>query len=342
MGKKIERNPYLKEEKPDLNPLRRRGLIGSDPFPHYFEPTYTRRKMDHDYRGVGTYHIILKKAKGCPDFGEIVGDAKIAPGLPGSANTKWSDIGRTIANCLYGFHDKFPMIDIYCYCVMPDHVHILLHKNRKDKYHLGYFISHLKAMIAKGYGWKKGVEISSETIFQINYTDKIIFPWRSLEAIRTYIRENPHRRAMMNQYPEFFKRVNKLKIGNRLYQAYGNLFLFRNPDKEAVVVSSKFSEEENSRLKKFWIEAAQEKTVMVSPFVSKPEKALREQIEALGAPIIFITHEAFPEKFRPAEHDFKLCCQGRLLIVSLGMKEKTRLSRKICMEMNELARELGR
>lgn len=43
-------------------------------------PTYTRRKQNHNYYGTGTYHIILKKQKGAPDFSRIVGDAKIAEG----------------------------------------------------------------------------------------------------------------------------------------------------------------------------------------------------------------------------------------------------------------------
>ena len=306
-----------------------------------YKPTYTRRKKDHDYRGTGTYHIILKKQKGAPDFSRIVGDAKIAPGLPGCAEAQWSELGKAIAYCIYRFHARFPVIDIYSYCVMPDHVHILLHKNKKDEYHLGYFISHLKGLSVKEYGQKIGATASSESLFEENYTDKIIYPWRSLEAVRNYIRNNPHRRAMMRQYPEFFERVRNLMIGDQNYQAFGNLFLLRNPDKEAVVVSSKVSEEENRKLRKLWMEAAESKSVMVSPFISKAEKALRAEMEALGAPIILITHEAFPERFKPVEHDFKLCQTGRLLIISLGLPEKTSLTRELCLRMNALAREIA-
>ena len=42
---------------------------------------YTRRKKNHDYYGVGTYHIILKKRKACPVFGHVAGSAAIPPGM---------------------------------------------------------------------------------------------------------------------------------------------------------------------------------------------------------------------------------------------------------------------
>ena len=45
---------------------------------------------------------------------------------------------------------------------------------------------------------------------------------------------------MRMQYPKFFQRIRKLEIGEKEYEGYGNLFLFRNPDKIAVKISSKF------------------------------------------------------------------------------------------------------
>lgn len=79
---------------------------------------------------------------------------------------------------------------------------------------------------------------------------------------------------------------------------------------------------------------------MVSPFISKEEKQIREIIEQNRGKIILITHEAFPERYKPADHNLELCSNGRLLIVSMGYPAKTALTREICNEMNKLAVEI--
>lgn len=104
--------------------------------PHYkpdFAHTYTRRKRNHDYYAACNYHIILKKAEGSEAFSQIVGDAKITPGLHGCADVKWSPLGRAIANAIHHFPDDFPVIAMYAYCVMPDHVHISLRVKERSK-----------------------------------------------------------------------------------------------------------------------------------------------------------------------------------------------------------------
>ena len=312
------------------------------PYKPDFAHTYTRRKRNHDYYAACNYHIILKKAEGSEAFSQIVGDAKITPGLHGCADVKWSPLGRAIANAIHHFPDDFPVIAMYAYCVMPDHVHISLRVKERSKYHLGYYISHLKARIGKAYSQKIDKEISSDDIFQENYTDKPLYSNRSLDGLIHYIRLNPHRLAMRQQYPQFFRRVRRLKIGEHEYEAYGNLFLFRNPDKEAVKISRSFTEEDKARKRARWLEDAATGTVLVSPFIHKEEKAIRVEAEALGASVILITHETFPERYKPAEHDFALCSSGRLLIVSLGLAAATELSRDICLRMNALAEEIAK
>ena len=313
----------------------------TNPYNPDFAPSYTRRKKNHNYYGSGTYHIILKKQEGAPVFSRIVGDSNIEPGKPGCAKEEWSLPGRIIASCIYGFNRRFPIIEMYSYCVMPDHVHILLHKKGIDEHHLGYFIGQLKSLVCRELSKKIGREIYTEQIFQQNYTDKILYPWRSLDETRTYIKLNPHRLATRQQNREFFKRMDRLRIGEREYEAYGNVFLFQNPDKEVVKVSRKFTETEKKAWRDYLIEAAETQSVMVSPFVAPEEKALRKEIEAIGAPMIVITYGAFPERFRPSGNDHELCRQGKLLIISLGLPEKTAFSRQVCVQMNALAAEVA-
>ena len=316
--------------------------MSKKPYKPDFKHSYTRRCHGHDYRAPFIYHIILSKAEECENFGSVRGDAKSTPGLPGSAHIECSPLGNIIQRALKELPKDFPIIQLYQYCVMPDHVHILLRTLERSEMHLGFYITKLKGKVKETYSQLKGREINSEEIFKPNYCDKPLTRRRSLDGLFRYFRENPHRLAMRSQYPEFFQRVRKLKIGEHEYEAYGNLFHFRNPDKEAVKISRKFTEEEKAKKKAWWLEDAAAGTVLVSPFISQEEKAIRVESETLSASIILITHEAFPERYKPAAHDFALCTSGRLLIISLGLPFGTELTRDICQRMNALAEEIAR
>lgn len=146
---------------------------------------------------------------------------------------------------------------------------------------------------------------------------------------------------MRRQFPQFFRRVRKLEIGDKEYEAYGNLFLFRNPDKEAVKISRRFTPSEKQQKKAAWLSAASEGTILVSPFISPDEKEIRRKAERLGAKIILIVHETFPDRFKPSAHDFKLCTEGRLLIISLRCEPATPLSRQLCLQMNAFAEKIA-
>lgn len=303
--------------------------------------SYHRRAFSHDYFAPFIYHIILKKASGCKLFGTVEGDAKIAPGNAGCVEIRESNIGTIIAKSILHLPYEFPILKLHQFCVMPDHVHLLIQVLFRSDKHLDFYIDSLKNRIAVKYSKEENRVIEDEEIFESGYCDKPLFDNRSLDGLYQYIHANPHRLAMRRQYPHFFQRIRKLKIGNKEYEAYGNLFLYHNPDKMAVKMSRKFSTEEKGQKAATWLSEASKGTVLVSPFISKEEKAIRDRAEAIGARIILITHEAFPERFKPAAHDFDLCTEGRLLIISFGLPIGTPLTRDICLQMNALAETLA-
>ena len=312
------------------------------PFKETGEHSYHRRCFTHDYFAPFIYHIILKKGADCEWFGSVTGDAKIAPGNPGCARINESSLGRIIAKAILHLPYQFPAIKLHQFSVMPDHVHILIQVLYRSGKHLDFYIDGLKNYIASKYATEKRLlsdasVFSSDMIFEAGYCDKPLYEERSLDSLYRYIRENPHRLAMRKQYPRFFQRVRKLKIGDKEYEAYGNLFLFRNPDKMAVKISRSFSLEEKARKREEWLYSAANGGVLVSPFISPAEKNIRAEAEALGGRTILITHEAFTNRFKPAAHDFELCAAGSLLIISLGLPAGTTLSRSHCLAMNALA-----
>lgn len=305
------------------------------------EHSYHRRAISHDYYAPFIYHIIMKKAQCCEAFGVLEGEANIAPGKPGCASINESKLGKIISKAIVHLHYEYPVIKIHQFCVMPDHAHILLEVLFRYGKHLDFYIDHLKAKITARYSRETGRKLSEDDIFQPGYCDKPLYINKSLDGLYRYIRENPHRLAMRRQFPQFFQRIRKLKIEDQEYEAYGNLFLFRNPDKFAVKISRKFSEKEKLQKSSQWLEAVSKGAVPVSPFIAPAEKAIQKKAEDLGAGIILITHQAFPDRFKPAAHDFSLCSSGRLLIITLGLPFGTPLSRSICNKMNNLAQTIA-
>ena len=305
------------------------------------EHSYHRRAFSHDYYAPFIYHIIFKKKPECESFGSVSGSAQIPPGGPGCASIMESKLGQVIAKEIIHFPYENPIIKIYQYCVMPDHVHILLQVLYRSEKHLDFHMHALQAKIASRYSKLVGRATEVTDIFESGYCDKPLLLKKNLNTLYRYIRENPHRLAMRQQFPDFFQRARKLIIGNEEYQAYGNLFLFRNPDQMAVKISRSWQPEQILEKKRAWLSAASKGTILVSPFISKPEKNVRVEAEALGARIILIVHEAFPKLFKPAAHDFALCSQGRLLIISLGLPIGTGLTYPICARMNSLAQAIS-
>lgn len=311
------------------------------PYKETGEHSYHRRSFAHNYRAPFIYHIILKKGKNSEIFGSVEGDARMAPGASGCAHIKESELGSIIAKAIVHLPYEYPIIKLHQFCVMPDHVHLLLQVLFWSDKHLDFYIEALRRRIAAKYSQNKDRNFVDEEIFEPGYCDKPLYDNRSLDGLYRYIEENPHRLAMRRQYPHFFQRIRKLKIGDKEYEAYGNLFLFRNPDKQALKVSRRFTQEETEEKKADWLSSAAKGTVLVSPFISRKEKEIRSEAEAIGARIILITNEAFSERYKPAAHDFDLCTEGRLLIISMGFPPKTPVSRSVCEEMNSLAKNLA-
>lgn len=304
--------------------------------------SYHRRAFAHNYFAPFIYHIILKKQRHCEAFGTVAGDARIEYGKPGCAYIKESQLGMAVAKAIVHSGYEYPILKLHQYCVMPDHAHILLEVQEWSDQHLDFYIEKIKETAAKKYSLSGNRIYTKEEIFEAGYCDKPLLRDISLSGWYKYIRLNPHRLALRMQYPQFFQRVHKLKIDEKELEAYGNLSMLRNPDKMAVKISSKYTEEERVAKENQWLENAARGSVLISPFISTAEKQIREEAEKLGAPIILIKHEAFPERYRPSAHDFELCAQGKLLILSLGKEEKRNLTRGMCMEMNALAAKIAK
>ncbi len=289
------------------------------------------RAFFHDYRSRCIYHITICKAPGIPDFGRLVGAGR-------SAAIERSPLGLVVARHIGRFPELSQKLRVLQYIVMPDHIHMLIFATERLELPLGNYIGMFK--VGVGHDYRQGYG-GSGPVFAEDFYDRILHRNRPLDTIYQYIRDNPYRLAVRRAHPDFFRRVSHLTIDGRDYCAYGNPLLLSNPFKEAVAIHRADSEEVNARRRAGWLHTAANGGVLVSPFISRPEKAVRTEAEALGGKIILLRHEPFPERFKPTGAEFAMCEAGRLLLVAPAEGWGEGLSRGTCVALNRLAGRLA-
>lgn len=284
----------------------------------------------HDYTQRCIYMVTLSKSSLIRNFGTLEGDSGIPPGQIGSSFVSPSETGSAIKEVLRKFYRVEPNIRILQYSIMPDHIHILLFVEKRTEESLGRIIARFKVSVDKAVGFSG--------VFTKGFNDQILKPSRLLDVLFRYIRENPRRLAVRREHPEYFRRVNDLKIGARTYQAYGNFQLLDCPFKEQVVVHRADTEEIRRLNRERWLYTAANGGVLVSPFVSAAEKAILVEAEGMGGRFILITNESMGERYKPSGRDFELCETGRMLILSANLPGA--VTRQTCMVMNALAQAI--
>ncbi len=262
----------------------------------------------HDYKAKAIYHITLLKREGVEPFGRLSGDPRIEPGKLGSSYILASPIGTAIKTALKENFGNCSSIRLYQYALMPDHLHLILAVSEPLDETLGRKIAAFKVAVNKLSG--------IEQVFQKGFNDQIIGPNRSLNSIFRYLRENAHRLAVRHSRPSFFKRLQNIQIGGHWYNAYGNLHLMLNPFKEHVFIPDNCPSTSGAPVISRWLHCAVNGGILVSPFTTPEERALRLEAENLGGRIILLTNKNFSERDKPTGHDFRLCEQGRLLILT--------------------------
>lgn len=292
------------------------------------------RALWHDYCAPYRYMITLAKAPDCPPFSTININDVISGWLrDGKGYTNWSLIGHRIANFIYNIHQLHPAFKTKNYVIMPDHVHFLLDVRERIDDHLGRYIARLKVQINNLCNHGK--------IFEDGFNDQLITHYRNLDDIYKYIDSNPYRLAVRRRNPEYFQRIREVPIAGVMTRGYGNPFLLRNPFKVSLVIHRADSPEIIERKRHLCLYTAANGGVVVSAFISRQEKEIRRDVEAMNGKIILLHNELFEDRGKPARHNFELCCQGRLLMLCpyeiANPPGIDIVSRSQCKFMNKLA-----
>ena len=85
--------------------------------------------------------------------------------------------------------------------------------------------------------------------------------------------------------------------------------------------------------------------VFVSPFISQPEKRIKDLVVEGGCDLIQVTDAEMSPRWKPGGRDFDLCAEGRLLMISafeaLPRSASVAITRECCLKMNEIGQYLA-
>ncbi len=308
-----------------------------DSKPSFFKPTNhrnNRRAPWHDYTGRSLYMLTFTCEEQRPDLSTIVD-------YRGNIQTIPTRLGLEIESEIINLPRYHSEVKLYDYVIMPDHIHVIIFVERVLPRPLGMILTGFIGACNRHYSCLFSVAFSNK-LFKQGFHDRIIMRPGQLDTCRRYVKDNPYRLAIKRRYPDLFRRYTRLLIGDSEFAAYGNIFLLRDFDRQQVIVHRADSAEARKTNECRWLACADNGGVLVSPFISPDEKAIRDKAIKIGGRIIVIRNESFEKRFKPHGREFDLCAQGRLLLLAPWRDKlrRSKVSRAESLYMNSLAEKI--
>ncbi|MCC8174933.1 MAG: hypothetical protein LIO91_00655 [Bacteroidales bacterium] len=298
---------------------------------------HKRRARWHDYSAPGTYMITMVVGGRKP----LLGRLEIRP----KPHVELSPLGRAIQDVeIAKIHQFYPMIHLWHHCMMPDHLHAILHIDSplpKGK-HLGHVIAGFKSGATKAARSILGnAEIS---LFEQGYNDKILLDDGQLDRWKRYLDDNPRRLALKRSHPHLFTTVYGINVAGHEYQIFGNQFLLDIPDKEAIVVHRADNDSDFARKRQAWLACGERGGVLVSAAIAEREKQVMREAMDRGYCLILLRNNGFPEVYKPNGEAFGACAEGLLLQISPWdyRPERRVITREECLFLNGMAERMER
>ena len=176
-------------------------------------------------------------------------------------------------------------------------------------------------------------------LWSIGYTDGILDNEGQLQRWIAYLRDNPRRLLMKRQHPDLFRVQRNLQVGGEVFSAIGNRCLLERPVRLQVMCSRRLTDAEIEEKKAYFLEQARQGAVLVSPSISKGEKAVMRAAFEAGYPLILLQENGFTDLAKPGGKRFDACAEGRMLILAPWEhhNERRLIRRDQCLTLNDMA-----
>lgn len=339
------------------------------------KPSMKRRCDEHDYTQRGIYMITMATEGRLPLFGTLKGDP-LATNGNNKPHVILSPLGERVQACWFDIHDHYPEVSVIKLCIMPDHIHGVLFVKENMPRHLGTIINGFKSgtrMAARELGIitatmspstqpspVRYTEASPQshtpqsptprshkpqshgTLWEQGYNDRILLQEGQLQRMLDYLDDNPRRLLLKQAHPQYFKPLGKLSVSGIEMEAMGNTALLEKPVKLQVQCSRHLYQNEIEQRKQYFLNAAQQGAVIVSPCISPGEKQIATAILEAQLPLIVLLLKGFPPFFKPQPHYLSACAEGRLLMLSPypWQNEKIENMRQRCLQLNDIAAKI--
>ena len=177
-------------------------------------------------------------------------------------------------------------------------------------------------------------------LFAKGFNDQILLRDGQLERWLTYLKDNPRRLLMKRENPDLFRVQRGLAFAGLSFSAIGNRFLLEKPLRIQVQCSRSISESDLQVKMNECLRAARQGAVLVSPAISKGEKAIMRAAFEEGLPLIYLQENGFTDLAKPGGKRMDACAKGQLLILAPWEhhNEKIVIKRGQCLELNAMAR----
>ncbi|MBO4906294.1 MAG: hypothetical protein J5486_04575 [Bacteroidaceae bacterium] len=311
------------------------------------------------WRGVGIYHVTLTVASREPLLGKLV----IPDRNPAQAWVERTELGNAVIDELYVMCKHYPAVRILQFCLMPDHLHAVIHVTQVMDTSIrsvirGYWQGVKK--YGRAYTLSVASELNSETTNEGGYPFPVfterpfIRPLSRRGQLHTmiqYVKMNPQRLATKHLKPGFFRVQKGIEIGGRTYGGVGNVALLLAEHFEPVHVRSvmvKAAEQGNPESLRNYMNgcvlSARKGAVMVSPFISPQEKQVMQVLLKEQRPFVVLADNGFRDYYKPTADLFDAVAAGRVLILSPWEYDagKRHISRGECVALNAMAEEICR
>ena len=298
------------------------------------------------WRGIGIYHMTLVT----PNRESLFGDLVIPVNDPAKASINRTDFGNAVIDELVHIYTYYPEIRILQFCLMPDHLHAIIHVTKPMT----------KGITMVMRGFLQGVkrverELNPHTIAEKErrWDRPFLRPLHAknqLQSMIRYVQMNPQRLATKRLKPGFFCVQPDIVIADRNYNAVGNIALLQYNRYSPVHVRSMWVQDAEQHgydqpirdYKNGCVLAARQGSVMVSPFISQHEQEVLHVLLKEKHPIIYIADNGFGDYFKPSDLLFDAVAEGRLLILSPWPydPDKHHVTRTDCVAMNKMAEDI--
>ena len=296
-----------------------------------------------------------------PLFGKVTGRSDAPQGSPEAAHIELTELGQRVSDEWWGIPRYYPQVEITALQMMPDHMHGILFVREKMEKDLSRVIRGFKTGCNRAYrevvlGVRYVATESQQTerqqagrpkpdrrhglLFAPGFCDKLLLRQGQLQRWKDYLRDNPRRLLLKRERTDLFRVQRGLVCAGISFSAIGNRFLLDRPLLVQVQCSRSLTEEQKEAKTQECLALARGGAVLVSPSISRGEKAVMRAAFTEGLPLIILLENGFTDLAKPGGQRMEACGRGQLLLLAPWQHHNERLtiSRGQCLALNDMAR----